>query len=93
MTQAYRLASLNDLAALPIVTDTETGTRAWNDTLRLAEIHRLTVYDATQYVSGPAARDYLDLAAYRDAGISVVWKDYGTYPDYAQLHGPFVALP
>lgn len=45
---------------------------------------------ATEYVSGPAARDYLDLAAYRDAGISVVWKDYGTYPDYAQLHGPFV---
>ena len=45
---------------------------------------------ATEYVSGPAARDYLDLAGYRDAGISVVWKDYGSYPEYAQLHGPFL---
>jgi hypothetical protein len=44
---------------------------------------------ATEYVSGPAARNYLDLVAYDEAGISVTWKDYGTYPVYPQLHGPF----
>jgi len=45
---------------------------------------------ATQYISGPAAKAYLDVAAYERAGISVTWKDYPTYPEYAQLHGPFV---
>lgn len=44
---------------------------------------------ATDYVSGPAAKDYLDVQAYADAGIRVHWKDYGSYPEYPQLHGPF----
>jgi predicted nucleic acid-binding protein len=65
MTQAYRLASLVDLAALPIVTDTETGARAWNDTLCLAETHRLTVYDAT----------YLELALRRSLPLASLDRD------------------
>jgi hypothetical protein len=53
-------------------------------------LNLLTEIGATEYVSGPAARHYLDLDAYRDAGINVVWKDYDSYPEYSQLHGPFV---
>ncbi|HVZ22475.1 MAG TPA: WbqC family protein [Vicinamibacterales bacterium] len=45
---------------------------------------------ATRYISGPAARAYLDVAGYERAGIEVEWKDYGTYPPYPQLHGEFV---
>ena len=45
---------------------------------------------ATRYISGPAAKAYLDVAAYERAGITVTWKDYPAYPEYAQLHGPFV---
>ena len=41
-----RAAALGSLAALPITTDDETASRAWSDTLALAEGHRLTVYDA-----------------------------------------------
>lgn len=39
-------AAIRDLASLPIALDAETSARAWHDTLRLAEVHRLTVYDA-----------------------------------------------
>jgi len=45
---------------------------------------------ATTYVSGPAARAYLDRAAFDQAGIAVEWFDYIGYPEYPQLHGAFV---
>jgi predicted nucleic acid-binding protein len=43
---AFRDATLADLARLPIRTDGETGQHAWGTTVRLAERHRLTLYDA-----------------------------------------------
>lgn len=46
ITADFRNSALRDLAALPIVLDSETSLRAWHDTLRLAEGHHLTVYDA-----------------------------------------------
>lgn len=52
---AFRDATLADLALLPIRTDPETDRHAWSATLRLAERHRLTVYDAA----------YLELAQRR----------------------------
>jgi hypothetical protein len=45
---------------------------------------------ASVYVSGPAAKDYLDEQSFRDHGISVVWFDYSSYPEYPQLWGDFV---
>lgn len=44
---------------------------------------------ADVYVSGPAAKDYLDEAAFLAAGVRVVWKDYAGYPAYRQMHEPF----
>jgi uncharacterized protein Usg len=41
------------------------------------------------YISGPAARAYLDEEEFRQAGIELIWKDYGAYPEYPQLHPPF----
>jgi hypothetical protein len=49
----------------------------------------LTKAGATRYVSGPAARDYLDQARFVEAGIELVYKDYGGYPEYLQPHPPF----
>jgi hypothetical protein len=43
----------------------------------------------THYISGPAARDYLDVPAFSNAGIEVVWMDYSGYPEYTQLFPPF----
>lgn len=44
---------------------------------------------ATRYVSGPAAKDYLDVARFNQKGIDVVWADYSGYPEYPQLWGAF----
>ena len=45
---------------------------------------------ATHYLSGPAARDYLDVSRFNDQGIGVTFVDYEGYPPYQQFHPPFV---
>jgi predicted nucleic acid-binding protein len=52
---AFRDATLADLELLPIQTDPDTEKHAWRSTLRLADLHRLSVYDAA----------YLELAMRR----------------------------
>ena len=52
---AFRDATLADLALFPISVDPETDRQAWGPTVRLAERHRLTLYDAA----------YLELAQRR----------------------------
>jgi hypothetical protein len=44
---------------------------------------------ATMYVSGPAARSYLDESLFAARGIGVEWFDYSGYPEYPQLWGAF----
>ena len=36
---------------------------------------------ATAYLSGPAAKSYLNVVLFEDAGIEVVWMDYSGYPE------------
>ncbi|MHB8694637.1 MAG: WbqC family protein [Solirubrobacteraceae bacterium] len=44
---------------------------------------------ATEYLSGPLARGYLDVQLFERAGVQVSWFDYSGYPAYPQLHGVF----
>jgi hypothetical protein len=44
---------------------------------------------ATEYLSGPAAKGYLDEAMFAAAGVDVVWMDYAGDPPYPQLFGGF----
>ncbi|MBQ6342909.1 MAG: WbqC family protein [Anaerolineaceae bacterium] len=44
---------------------------------------------AEYYVSGPAAKSYIQAEDYEKAGIELHWKDYSKYPEYPQLHKPF----
>jgi len=44
---------------------------------------------ADEYLSGPAARGYIDEAAFAAAGVSVVFADYLGYPEYPQPYPPF----
>jgi hypothetical protein len=41
------------------------------------------------YVSGPAARAYLDANCFRSTGIGLEYFDYAGYPEYDQLFPPF----
>jgi hypothetical protein len=44
---------------------------------------------ATTYISGPAAKAYIDPVRFDKAGIELVWKDYSGYPEYPQPYPPF----
>ncbi|HRI61212.1 MAG TPA: WbqC family protein [Saprospiraceae bacterium] len=52
-------------------------------------LHICKDLQATHYISGPAAKDYLEEDIFRQNGIDVVWMDYSNYPEYPQLFGPF----
>lgn len=45
--------------------------------------------NGTHYVSGPAAKNYLDNKLFEENNIQVDWMDYSGYPAYPQLFGTF----
>lgn len=56
-------------------------------TQRLVEI--CLAVGANEYLTGPAAKAYMEEERFEAAGIRVVYADYGRFPEYAQLHPPF----
>lgn len=46
--------------------------------------------NANEYISGPAAKGYLDESLFEDNGIKVTWFDYSGYPEYEQRFPPFI---
>ena len=46
---------------------------------------------AGEYVSGPSAQSYLNEQRFEAAGVRVAWFEYGPYPEYDQVHPPFVS--
>lgn len=44
---------------------------------------------ATEYISGPAAKGYIDEQIFSEGGIKLTWFDYDGYPEYPQLWGEF----
>lgn len=42
-----------------------------------------------EYISGPAAKSYIDESVFRERGIRLSWFDYEGYPEYPQLWGNF----
>lgn len=57
-------------------------------TERLAEI--CTQAGANEYISGPAAKDYIEEDTFANRKIKVTWFDYRGYPPYTQQWGEFV---
>lgn len=56
-------------------------------TERLIDLCRQTC--ATEYISGPTAKGYIDEALFQQAGIKLRYMDYSNYPEYEQLFPPF----
>jgi WbqC-like protein family len=44
---------------------------------------------ASEYLSGPSARSYIDERAFAGRGLRLSWFDYAGYPEYPQLWGAF----
>jgi hypothetical protein len=66
----------------------ETVSRRKSDpTERLIEICK--GFGATRYLSGPAARSYIDPQVFTEAGLDLCYADYAGYPDYAQQSDSF----
>ena len=49
----------------------------------------VTQSGATSYLSGPAARDYIEPERFAASGVELRWKDYAGYPEYTQRFPPF----
>jgi len=66
---------------------------SWNYTMIEGKSERLADLvekaGGNHYISGPAAKDYLDESVFRDRGIEVEWFDYSGYQEYSQLWGDF----
>jgi len=66
---------------------------SWDYTLldgkteRLADLCKQA--GGTEYISGPAAKDYIDESVFHDAGIKLSRFDYNGYKEYPQLWGEF----
>ena len=45
--------------------------------------------EATHYISGPAAKAYIQPEAFEELEIDLAYKDYSGYPEYPQPHPPF----
>jgi predicted nucleic acid-binding protein len=73
ITEAETTVRLELLATLPIIVDSATVLRAWNQTLALARAHVLTPYDAA----------YVELAA--RLGLPVASKDHDLIRAATQL--------
>jgi hypothetical protein len=43
-----------------------------------------------EYISGPAARGYIEEDVFIESGIRLTWFDYDGYPEYPQLWGGFI---
>ncbi len=56
-------------------------------TERLADLCRQV--GGTEYISGPAAKDYIDERCFTEQNIKLSWFSYTGYPEYPQLWGDF----
>lgn len=66
---------------------------SWEYELAPGRIDRLVSLcsqaNANEYISGPAAKNYIDEAIFQDNNIQVTWFDYSGYSPYPQLWGEF----
>ena len=53
-------------------------------------INTLQQIGANEYISGPGAKDYLDVDMFVEKGISLFWHEFD-HPEYSQLYGEFVS--
>jgi len=81
-------AICNYLSIKTVITDSWDYRLVDGKTERLVDLCIQT--GATEYVSGPAAKGYVDEQVFVDNGIGLTWFDYGGYPEYPQLWGEFI---
>lgn len=56
-------------------------------TKRLIDLCKQT--NATEYISCPLAKSYIQEGFFSEENIKLIWMDYTGYPEYKQLYLPF----
>ncbi|KAA5548455.1 WbqC family protein [Adhaeribacter rhizoryzae] len=80
-------AICNELGIKTKITSSEQYSYGDGKTERLVNLVKAT--GGKEYVSGPAAKDYLNESLFEEAGIKVTWMNYAGYQEYHQLFPPF----
>ncbi|MBN1187423.1 MAG: WbqC family protein [Bacteroidales bacterium] len=66
---------------------------SWDYQLKNGQTERLADLciqaGGSEYISGPAAQNYIDETVFHKKGIKLTWFDYNGYPEYPQLWGEF----
>jgi len=70
-----------------VISNSQDYTIVDGKTERLADLCKQA--GGTEYISGPAARGYLDEGVFTDMGLKLTWFEYIGYPEYPQLWGEF----
>lgn len=52
-------------------------------------VHACQQLKANIYISGPAAKSYIDKDYFMSHNINIEWMDYSSYEPYSQLYSPF----
>lgn len=67
---------------------------SWDYPLSTGKTERLVslclASGATEYISGPSAKNYINQSLFSEHDIKLIWFDYIGYPKYPQLWGDFV---
>lgn len=75
------------LSITTLISNSSDYTLSDGKTERLADI--CVQAGATEYISGPAAKDYVEADVFSERGIQLRWFNYSGYPEYPQLWGDF----
>ena len=71
-----------------------TISNSWDYPLKRGKTERLADLCVSaggdEYISGPAAKDYIEEAIFSERGVKLTWFDYDRYPEYPQLWGDFI---
>lgn len=87
LNESFITAICDYLGIETIITNSSNYSLPAGRTERLASICQQA--GATEYVSGPAARQYIEEKIFSNADISLTWFDYDGYVPYPQLWGSF----
>jgi hypothetical protein len=83
------------LEAICIYLDIQTAiTNSWDYEVIEGKTERLASLCAQaggkEYLSGPAAKEYIDEQVFKEKAIELTWFDYSGYPEYHQMWSGFV---
>ena len=87
MNRRFIEAICNYLGIKTVITNSWDYSLAEGKTERLVDL--CVQAGGTEYISGPAAKDYVDEKIFANMGIPLTWFDYAGYPEYPQLWGEF----